>query len=152
MPEYEVYTFKDWCECTLRFRVPANEKGISQYQRVDVRRAASRSKAREEAAWDAYRFVMNHGLWVNLAEANTIPDRENSINQLQELYQKKYLAQLPVYEFAEEDDDTWFCCCRCDGVAGVGHGASKTKAKKEAAYMTLGNLFRAAGLHEKERL
>ena len=41
MPEYEVYTFKDWCECTLRYRVPANEKGISQYQRVDVRRAAA---------------------------------------------------------------------------------------------------------------
>ena len=35
--------------------------------------------------------------------------------------------------------------------AGVGHGASKTKAKKEAACMTLCNLFRAAGLHEKEQ-
>ena len=79
--------------------------------------------------------------------------RSNSINQLQELYQKKYLEQLPVYEFAEEDDDdTWFCSCRCDGVAGVGHGTSKTKAKKEAAYMTLHNLFRAAGMHEKGKL
>ncbi len=51
MPEYEVYACKDWCECTLRYRVSVNDKGISQYQRVGVIRAASRSKAREEAAW-----------------------------------------------------------------------------------------------------
>lgn len=146
MPEYEVYTFKDWCECPLRFRVPVNEKGISQYQRVDVRRAASRSKAREEAAWDAYRFVMSHGLWVNLAEANMIPDRENSINQLQELYQKKYLEQLPVYEFEERSNDQWYCICSCGYVSGVGQAVGKTKAKKRAAYMALVRLFSAAGI------
>ena len=145
-PEYEVFTFKDWCECTLRFRVPVNEKGISQYQRVDVRRAASRSKAREEAAWDAYRFVMSHGLWVNLAEANMIPDRENSINQLQELYQKKYLEQLPVYEFEERSNDQWYCVCSCGSVSGVGQAVGKTKAKKRAAYMALVRLFAAAGM------
>jgi len=146
MPEYEVYTFKDWCECTLRYHVPANEKGISQYQRVDVRRAASRSKAREEAAWDAYCFVMNHGLWVNLAEANMIPDREKSINQLQELYQKKYLEQMPVYEFEERSNDQWYCVCSCGSVSGVGQAVGKTKAKKRAAYMALVRLFAATGI------
>lgn len=146
MPEYEVYTYKGWCECTLRYRVPANEKGISQYQRVDVRRAASRSKAREEAAWDAYCFVMNQGLWVNLEEANMIPDRENSINQLQELYQKKYLEQLPVYEFEERSNDQWYCICSCGYVSGVGQAVGKTKAKKRAAYMALVRLFAAAGI------
>ena len=150
MPEYEVYTYKGWCECTLRYRVPANEKGISQYQRVDVRRAASRSKAREEAAWDAYCFVMNHGLWVNLAEANMIPDREKSINQLQELYQKKYLEQMPVYEFEERDNDQWYCLCSCGCVSGMGQAVGKTKAKKRAAYMALVRLFAAAGICKDE--
>ena len=63
-----------------------------------------------------------------------------------EYAQKKYLEQLPVYEFTEEDGDSWYCICRCNGVAGTGYGASKTKAKKEAAYMVLRNLFHAAGM------
>ena len=150
MPEYEVYAFKNWCECTLRYKVPANDKGISQYQRVDVSRAVSRSKAREEAALDAYRFVMNHGLWVNLAEANMTPDRENSINQLQELYQKKYLDQLPVYEYEERRDDQWLCICSCGCVSGMGQAVGKTKAKKRAAYMALVRLFAAAGISKAE--
>ena len=150
MPEYEVYAFKDWFECSLRYRVPANEKGISQFQRVYVKRAASRSKAREEAAWDAYRFVMNNGLWVNLVEANMIPDRENSINQLQELYQKKYMEQLPVYEFEERGNDQWYCICSCGSVSGVGQAVGKTKAKKRAAYMALVLLFASAGICKDE--
>ena len=150
MPEYEVYACKDWCECTLRYRVPANDKGISQYQRVDVTRAVSRSKAREEAAWDAYRFVMDHGLWVNLAEVNMTPDRENSINQLQELYQKKYLDQLPAYEFEERRNDQWLCICSCGCVSGMGQAVGKTKAKKKAAYMALVRLFAAAGISKAE--
>lgn len=150
MPEYEVYAFKDWYECSLRYRIPANEKGIRQHQRIYVKRAASRSKAREEAAWDAYRFVMNNGLWVNLAEVNMTPDRENSINQLQELYQKKYLEQLPEYELEERDNDQWYCICSCGCVSGVGQAVGKTKAKKRAAYMALVHLFAAAGICKKE--
>ncbi|SFE69037.1 ribonuclease III domain-containing protein [Succiniclasticum ruminis] len=144
MPEYEVHGYKDWYDCTLRYRVPANDKEIHQYQRVDVFRAQNRSKAREEAAWDAYRFVMNHGLWVNLKESGIMPELENSINQLQELYQKKYLAQAPVYEFEERDLDHWYCRCRCDGISGVGLAPGKTKAKKQAAFEVLKQLFAAA--------
>ena len=150
MPEYEVHGYKDRYDCTLRYRVPANDKEIHQYQRVDVFRAQSRSKAREEAAWDAYRFVMNRGLWVNLAEANMTPDRENSINQLQELYQKKYLDQLPAYEFEERSNDQWFCVCSCGCVSGMGQAVGKTKAKKRAAYMALVRLFAAAGICKDE--
>ncbi len=150
MPEYEVHGYKDRYDCTLRYRVPANDKEIHQYQRVDVFRAQSRSKAREEAAWDAYRFVMNRGLWVNLAEANMTPDRENSINQLQELYQKKYLDQLPAYEFEERSNDQWFCVCSCGCVSGMGQAVDKTKAKKRAAYMALVRLFAAAGISKDE--
>ena len=150
MPEYEIHGYKDRYDCTLRYRVPANDKEIHQYQRVEVFRAQSRSKAREEAAWDAYRFVMNRGLWVNLAEANMTPDRENSINQLQELYQKKYLDQLPTYEFEERSNDQWFCVCSCGCVSGMSQAVGKTKAKKRAAYMALVRLFSAAGICKDE--
>ena len=145
MPDYEMQGISQF-HCALRFRVPANDKGIREAQRIDVDGCYSRSLAREQAAMQAYEFVRHNGLWVDLKEAGITPELENSINQLQELYQKKYLEQLPVYEFTEEDGDSWYCICRCNGVAGTGYGASKTKAKKEAAYMVLRNLFHAAGM------
>ena len=145
MPDYEMQGISQF-HCALRFRVPDNDKGIREAQRIDVDGCYSRSLAREQAAMQAYEFVRHNGLWVDLKEAGITPELENSINQLQELYQKKYLEQLPVYEFTEEDGDSWYCICRCNGVAGTGYGASKTKAKKEAAYMVLRNLFHAAGM------
>ena len=145
MPDYEMQGISQF-HCALRFRVPANDKGIREAQRIDVDGCYSRSLAREQAAMQAYEFVRHNGLWIDLKEAGITPELENSINQLQELYQKKYLEQLPVYEFTEEDGDSWYCICRCNGVAGTGYGASKTKAKKEAAYMVLRNLFHAAGM------
>ena len=145
MPEYELHGYREQFDCALRFRVPANDKGIAERQRVDVY-AATRSEAREEAAWDAYRFVRNNGLWINLKDSGITPDRENSINQLQELYQKKYLEQLPEYEFEKQDHDEWYCMCRCCGICGTGQAGSKIKAKKAAAYMTLGLLFFSAGI------
>ena len=145
MPDYEMQGISQF-HCALRFRVPANDKGIREAQRIDVDGCYSRSLAREQAAMQAYEFVRHNGLWVDLKEAGITPELENSINQLQELYQKKYVEQLPVYEFTEEDGDSWYCICRCNGVAGTGYGASKTKAKKEAAYMVLRNLFHAAGM------
>ena len=145
MPDYEMQGISQF-HCALRFRVPANDKGIREAQRIDVDGCYSRSLAREQAAMQAYEFVRHNGLWIDLKEAGITPEQENSINQLQELYQKKYLEQMPIYEFAEEDGDSWYCICRCNGVAGTGYGASKTKAKKEAAYMVLRNLFHAAGM------
>ena len=145
MPDYEMQGISQF-HCALRFRVPANDKGIREAQRIDVDGCYSRSLAREQAAMQAYEFVRHNGLWVDLKEAGITPELENSINQLQELYQKKYLEQMPIYEFTEEDGDSWYCICRCNGVAGTGYGASKTKAKKEAAYMVLRNLFHAAGM------
>ena len=145
MPDYEMQGISQF-HCALRFRVPVNDKGIREAQRIDVDGCYSRSLAREQAAMQAYEFVRHNGLWVDLKEAGITPELENSINQLQELYQKKYLEQMPIYEFTEEDGDSWYCICRCNGVAGTGYGASKTKAKKEAAYMVLRNLFHAAGM------
>ena len=72
------------------------------------------------AAELAYRFVVIHGLRMQLSDAGITPDLENSINQLQELYQKKYVEQT-VYEFEEHTAtglDQWYCTCRCFGIEG----------------------------------
>lgn len=156
MPEYEVsygmpkgksqreYEYL----CTLRYNVPVNDRGVWTSQRVDVRRE-TRSKARELAAELAYRFVTGNGLWTNLADAGIEPKLEDSINQLQELYQKKYVEEKPVYSF-EEWDDVWHCACICGGFKGSGRGKSKTEAKKKAAFNTLVQLMNAAGINKEE--
>ena len=68
--------------------------------------------------------------------------KEDSINQLQELYQKKYLEKPAEYSFEESMKGTWFCDCVCCDLLGGGSGPSKTAAKKEAAYRVLDKLFR----------
>ena len=101
------------------------------------------------AAELAYRFVVNHGLWMNLREAKLIPSLEDSINQLQEMYQKKYVDE-PIYQFEKWDRDQWNCNCVSGGITGFGRGTSKIKAKKRAAYMVLVRLLQSAGICEKE--
>ena len=152
IPSYEVYgNGQNRFYCSIRFRVPENEKGISVFQRIDIDAEESRSKARERAAFRAYAFVRNHGLWIQLKDAHLIPDMDNSINQLQELYQKKYVEEAPVYEFASwGTPETWNCECTCGGVNGYGKAESKTKAKKKAAYMVLVRLLQSTGICEKE--
>ncbi len=146
IPSYEVHGYTlAVIHCTIRFSVPENDRGIRTSQRIDVD-GESRSKAREYAAQRAYSFVRGHGLWIDLRDAGITPSPENSINQLQELYQKKYLANPPVYEFEELPGDQWSCDCVCGDIYGSGWGGSKTKAKKEAAYMALVRLFKAAGI------
>ena len=148
IPSYEISGGSSWY-CTIRFSVPENETGIPSHQRLDIE-GKTRSSAREEAAYGAYRFVVNHGLWINLKDAGLIPDPDNSINQLQELYQKKYVESAPQYEFEPWEGDEWNCQCVCGGVDGIGRGIGKTKAKKKAAYMVLVRLLKAAGICEEE--
>ena len=92
---------------------------------------------------------MNHGLWMNLKNAGIEPKPEDAINQLQELYQKKYVEQ-PVYTF-EEGAAGWRCDCLCGGVNGYGSAAGKTAAKKKAAFMVLRRLMMSAGPATEER-
>jgi ribonuclease-3 len=89
-------------------------------------------------------------MWINLKDAELVPDMENSINQLQELFQKKYVDEKPSYEFEEQSIGGWVCNCTCGGVTGHGRGTSKIKAKKRAAYMVLIMLLESAGICEKE--
>jgi len=130
--------------CAIRFQIPENDQSLALLQRIDVS-AATRSKARDYAANRAYSFVRAHRLWVNLTDSGITPDLENSINQLQELYQKKYLDNPPEYSFTESPDGAWCCDCVCSGIAGFGRASGKTKAKKQAAFMVLERLFGAAG-------
>lgn len=138
--------------CTLRYSVPDNKKGIRTSQRVDVQKE-SRSQARELAAEEAYRFVVNHGLWMQLSDSGIIPNLEDAINQLQELFQKKY-TEKPEYHFEEQKDltgaDVWYCTCHCSGIEGWGRGTGKTKAKKKASFMVLVRLMKSAGICEQE--
>ena len=154
MPEYEVYGGQrtgKWHPfyCTFRFSVPENDKGVRTCQRIDVEEK-TRGKAREYAARRAYYFVMDQGLWINLADAGIAPSLENSINQLQELYQKKYLEDRAEYIFEELPGDCWRCDCTCGGVNGYGRADSKTGAKKKAAYMVLVRMLSAAGICKNE--
>ena len=154
MPEYEVYGGErtgKWHPfyCSIRFSVPENDKGVRTSQRIDVDEE-TRGKAREYAAKKAYYFVMDQGLWINLADAGIVPSLENSINQLQELHQKKYLEDRAEYTFEELPGDRWRCDCTCGGVNGYGRAGSKTGAKKKAAYMVLVCMLSAAGICKKE--
>lgn len=154
LPEYEVYGGQRTGKrhpfyCTIRFSVPENDKGVRTWQRIDVDEQ-TRGKAREYAARRAYYFVMDQGLWINLADAGIVPSLENSINQLQELYQKKYLEDKADYVFEELPQDRWRCSCTCGGVNGYGEAGSKTGAKKKASYMVLVRMLSAAGICKKE--
>ena len=148
IPSYEI-TGHDPYYCTLRYSVPENDRGMQTYQRIDVKES-SRSYAREAAAREAYYFLMRHGLWMNLKEAGVEPRLDDSINQLQELYQKKYLSAPAQYEFELQNGDEWHCECRVDGVAEFGRGGSKTAAKKKAAFKVLVHLMMSAGICRDE--
>ena len=139
IPEYTL-DGRDPYYCTLRFEVPNNDKDIRTSQLLWAQ-GETRSKAREHAAEMAYRFIVNNGLLINIKEAGITPDLDHSINQLQELYQKKYLETPPEYDFYEYPGDEWHCRCICGGTIGSGEGSSKTRAKKAAAYEVLKKLL-----------
>ena len=155
MPAYEINRIRPWrskegpaYSCTIRFQVPENDRGIQPDQRFDAE-GETRSKAREEAARRAYGFVVSNGLWMNLKDAGVIPKYDDSINQLQELFQKKYVDS-PSYEFEEISGGKWHCECVCSGVNGYGTAPAKVKAKKKAAFMVLVRLLDAAGICRPE--
>lgn len=148
MPVYEVHSWGQYW-CTVRYFVPENDKGIEREHKTEVA-GDTRSEARELAAEIAFRYIAANGLWINLRDAGVEPRLEDSINQLQELYQKKYVEEGPTYTFEEYPGDTWRCNCECGGVFGIGTGPSKTAAKKKAAYIVIVKLLDAAGLCRDE--
>jgi len=153
MPEYEVFRNRRrngtlYYDCSIRFSVPENDKDIWTSQRIDVD-GETRSSAREFAAKKAYNFVVGHGLWMNLKDAGIEPDLEKAINQLQELYQKKYVGE-PKYQFEDRGNKKWSCACNVDGIEGWGTATGKVGAKKKAAFVALVRLMMSAGLSTEE--
>ena len=151
IPEYEI-TGRGPYHCEMRYTIPENDEGINTTQHIYIE-GETRGKARELAAEFAYRFVTMHGLWKNIKDSGITPDFENSINQLQELYQKHYLDNRPDYtltqmespEILEEDytpgDDIWECILTVDDIVATAHGTSKIRAKKAAAFEALKKLL-----------
>lgn len=150
IPEYKVFGGNGEYDCIMRFRIPENDRGIDTYQKVSCD-GGTRSKAREGAAFKAYCFVIDNRLWTELKNAELEPELEESINQLQELYQKKYVTEKAKYEFSLITD-FWACSCVCDGIHGFGRSRQKTRAKKKASYMVLLRLLRSANLCDDDRL
>lgn len=149
IPKYEVSGYGNCYQASIRYQIPDNDQSIYTAQ-IATGEGVTRSEARTKAAERAYFFITKHGLWTNLKDSRIEPDPDNSIGQLQELYQKKYIAELPVYEFKEDHFDHWFCDCYFDSFHAYGKGSSKIKAKKAAAYMGLVRLFQSAGCAKKE--
>ena len=151
MPEYEVHRNlqikgKERYDCSLRYYVPENDKGIRTTQRIYYDAAPTRSSAREDAADTAIRFLRNNGLWMNLSDSGIEPKLDESINQLQELYQKKYIENAPSYTFEERHGKEWYCSCICGDFDGWGIAVGKVKAKKKAAFMALVHMMMSAGI------
>lgn len=156
MPEYMIdrnhrIPGEERYDCTLRYLVPENDKGIWISQIIFEEGASTRSSAREQAAKQAIGFLQKSGLWINLQDAGIEPRLEDAINQLQELYQKKNVEQ-PAYSFEEREicGAEWYCSCTCSGMEGFGTASAKTKAKKKAAFMTLIFLMKSAGICKRE--
>ena len=110
--------------------------------------AESRSKAKSKAAEDAYRYLKREGLWSNLSDSGIEPEYEKSVNQLQELYQKKYIEETQ-FSFSEEFG-LWKCDCSSGLTKVFQYGRNKIEAKKRAAYWLLIELFRSSGIKKKE--
>ena len=137
-------------DCILKFQLPENNKGIWTAHTLEDD-GETRSLARERAAERAVSYIQSKGLWLVWENANIVPDKEKAINQLQELFQKKYLDEKAEYDFVDEGNDVWKCDCTCCGVHGFGRGVGKTAAKKKAAYMVLVELLITAGLDMKDK-
>ena len=153
MPEYQItgrsgsgQPDDGTVNCTVKFSVPANDRGI--FGEPVTESGESRSKARERAAKYAYYFIVDHGLWMNLEDAGIVPEPMEAINQLQELCQKGYIEN-PVYDFSEKET-FWNCNCVVNGITAFGYGPAKMIAKKMAAYKALINLLRSAGCCKDE--
>lgn len=159
-PEYKVsknYKSDDeeCFDCMIRFSIPKNDKGLDMVQEIIVKDESTRSLAKKRAAEKAVAFIKENGLWIDLRYAEIEPRLEDSINQLQELYQKKYIDK-PVYSFSHFGK-VWSCNCKvgscncdCFDISSEALSKNKTDAKKKASFKTLVGLLNSSGVKKEE--
>jgi len=98
--------------------------------------AYSKHVAQARGALEAISYLKGKGIWNGNKEiVEVVVDMSNSINKLQELYQKKIIPSPATYEFEfSYIEDEWICRCQVpDGTICVQQASLKSDAKKLAA-------------------
>ena len=138
LPCYEFRERYDEFECIL---------SLKTFGYDIVGRGKSKQVARMKAAQYAYERLNEEGLWWTMQDEIGEYSLENSINKLQELYQKEYINN-PQYDFYEVGYDyngniTWRCECKVDGYDRYANyeASSKKEAKKNAALIMLNHIL-----------
>lgn len=132
LPNYEFFEDDNGFVCELYFT--SNSECFEGW-------GYSKREARIDAASEAYKYLEEENELILPIDEVGAPDIDKAINQLQELYQKGYIAE-PEYIFTESYDDDgnpeWLCECFV-----LGHGSwegtysSKKIGKKSVAYSML---------------
>lgn len=111
------------------------------------------AEAREKCAECFYDWLEENGYIVDpILEAVGDPDENQSIRQLNELYQKKLISK-PIYTFKQGYDDNgsavWRCECLVEenGRSFYNYSNSKKEAQRMSAYESLLDLI---GMYEEE--
>ncbi len=111
------------------------------------------AEAREKCAECFYDWLEENGYIVDpILEAVGDPDENQSIRQLNELYQKKLISK-PIYTFKQGYDDNrsavWRCECLVEenGRSFYNYSNSKKEAQRMSAYESLLDLI---GMYEEK--
>lgn len=108
----------------------------------------SKTEATMRAAKEAYLYVKKaRDAQGEIIDLVGVLDINKAINQLQELYQHKYIGK-PTYEFKEgeagaDGNPVWWCTCRIEGTdieENIGD-TTKMAAKKGAAWFSMMHLL-----------
>lgn len=141
---------------TCRIVLPGINEKIYGY-------GTSKAKASADAAEKAYIYLQKNNLLINLKDIIGEPCLDRAINQLQELYQKKYINK-PEYDIYDETDNDgssiWYCKCKIECIGELRFGtyecddyntgsSTKVEAKKIAAYEVLCRLFECLSIEIK---
>lgn len=112
-------------------------RGID-YVYTAERDGKTRNAARLKAAEMIYTQLAYGGKLYDVSNSGIVPDLNDAINQVQELYQKGYIDKTQ-YDF-KKIDTVWYCYATCGALLANGQGRTKTEAKKAAAYEILKKL------------
>ena len=138
--------------------VHENGKGFHKCQLIFEREyfygyGMNNAEAREKCAECFYRWLEMQGDVIDpILEAVGDPDENQSIRQLNELYQKKLISK-PIYTFKQGYDDNgcavWRCECLVEenGRSFYNYSSSKKEAQRMSAYESLLDLI---GMYEEE--